>query len=82
MKSTMGGIRYVMKRATPMPSAARSRRRASAYAAGTAVTSVIATTASDTIAVLRTHVPNHVWVNRRRKCLSVGGRWNHSGNSI
>jgi multiple sugar transport system permease protein len=42
----------------------------------------IATVSTETSVVLITHVPNHVWVNSRRKCLSVGGWWNHSGNRI
>jgi hypothetical protein len=38
------------------------------------------TAPTDTRAVFSAQMPNHVWVNRRSKCLSVGGRWNHSGN--
>jgi len=34
----------------------------------------MATTLRETAAVLSAHVPNHVCVKRRWKCLSVGGR--------
>jgi hypothetical protein len=33
----------------------------------------MATTHTETDAVLTNHVANHVWVNSRWKCLSVGG---------
>ena len=71
-----------MNSAVPVAFAPGRRRRASAYAAGSAASSVIATTATDTSAVLTTQAPNHVWVNSRSKCFKVGGRWNHSGNCM
>jgi hypothetical protein len=38
------------------------------------------TAPTDTSAVFIAQTLNHVWLNSRSKCLSVGGTSNHSGN--
>jgi len=52
----IGGTRYVMKRAMPRFSAPGNRIRASAYAAGTAATSVITTRQMASSVVLTSQV--------------------------
>src|SRR5262245_52187083 len=53
--------------------------RASAYAAGSANASVIATTRSPTTTVLITNVTNGVLSNRYLTCSSVGGSLKRNG---
>ncbi len=63
-----------MNIAIPVGPAPGKRSRASAYAAGTVASRVMPTAPTATRAVFRAQAPNQVWLNRRSKCLSVGGR--------
>jgi hypothetical protein len=71
--SKVGGTRYTEKIAIAAGTAHRPVSRASAYAAGTLSTSVIATVTTPMITLFTMNVPYGVFENRSVMLLSVGG---------